>query len=364
MRAAFAAARPQADCSPVDDGASVGIDVESSPVTGNRVFITQPVAQGAIERMRRAGKVEFNPDPLHIMTKDELVAAVRRSDILVCLLHDRVDHDVIAANPQLKAVVSMTVTPADIDVAAASARGIPVTVVPARLLDNATADLHWALLLAVARRVAEGDRLMRGGTFPGSQSSLLVGGSVTGKTMGILGMGGVGRAVARRAVGFAMTILYHDPQRLAGDEDERMGIHWVSFDELLARSDFVSINARLTQETRHLIGEREFGMMKRTAYLVNAARGPIVDEQALVRALKDGRIAGAGLDVYEHEPRPDPELLGLPNVVLTPHVGSADRETRDAMADVLADNVLAVIEGRRPPNCWNPEIYASSQRPN
>jgi glyoxylate reductase len=331
-------------------------------VTGNRVFITQPVAARAVERMRRAAVVEWNPDPLHIMTKDELLAAVRRNDILVCLLHDRVDRDVICANPQLKAVVSMTVTPADIDVAAATARSIPVTTVPARLLDDATADLHWALLLAVARRVAEGDRLMRAGTFPGSQSSILVGGAVSGKIMGIVGMGGVGRGVARRACGFAMKILYHDPQRLGTDEERTLGVHWLEFDELLAQSDFVSVNARLTPRTRHLFGDREFGLMKPTAYLVNAARGPIVDERALVRALATGRIAGAGLDVYEHEPRPDPELLTLSNVVFTPHVGSADRETRDAMANVLADNVLAVLEGRQSPNCWNPEIYASGQQ--
>ena len=331
-------------------------------MTENRIFITQPIACGALERMRRAAQVEWNPNPLHIMTKAELLAAVRRSDILVCLLHDCIDRDVICSNPQLKAVVSMTVTPADIDVAAASTRGIPVTVVPARLLDDATADLHWALLLATARRVAESDRLMRAGTFPGSQSCYLVGGGVSGKVMGILGMGGVGRAVARRARGFGMKILYHDPRRLASDLEQELGTTWVQFDDLLGRSDFVSVNARLTPKTRHLISDREFGLMKPTAYLVNAARGPIVDERALVRALAANRIAGAGLDVYEHEPRPDPELLTLPNVVMTPHIGSADHETRDAMANVLADNALAVLEGRQPPNCWNPEIYVSRQR--
>jgi glyoxylate reductase len=234
---------------------------------------------------------------------------------------------------------------------------VPVTVVPAPLLDDATADLAWGLLLATARRVAEGDRLMRGGTFPGSQSSHLVGGSVSGKVLGILGMGGVGRAVARRAGGFAMKVLYHDPKRLVTEEEKRLGLTWVEFDALLMQSDFVSVNARLTPHTRHLLSDREFALMKPTAYLVNTARGPIVDERALVRALAGGRIAGAGLDVYEHEPQPDPELMRLPNVVFTPHAGSADVETRDAMANIVADNVLAVIAGRRPPNCWTPEIY-------
>ena len=323
----------------------------------SRVFITQPIAANAIERMRGAAAVDLNPDALHVMTKDELLRAVCDCDILVCLLHDHVDGDVIRANPALRAVASMTVTPADIDVAAATTRRIPVTVVPARLLDDATSDLHWGLLLAVARRVAEGDRLMRGGTFPGSQSCYLVGGAVAGKVMGILGMGGVGRGVARRARGFGMKILYHDPVRLSPVDEQELGVAEVPFDTLLAQSDFVSINARLTTETHHLLSDREFGLMKQTAYLINAARGPIVDEPALVRALEEGRIAGAGLDVYEHEPRPHPRLLTLPNVVLTPHIGSADAATREAMANVVADNVLAVLAGRRPPNCWNPEIY-------
>jgi glyoxylate reductase len=325
-----------------------------------RIFITQPIAERALERLRRAGEVELNPDPLHIVTSDELLAAVGQCDVLVCLLHDRVDRAVIHANPRLRAIASMTVTPADIDVAAATERRLPVTVVPGRLLDEATADLTWALLLATARRVAEGDRLMRAGTFPGSQSCYLVGGGVFGKTIGILGMGGVGRAVARRASGFAMRILYHDPVRLSADAEKGLAATWVEFEALLAQSDFVSVNARLTPQTRHLLSDREFSLMKTTAYLVNTARGPIVDEQALVRALTGACIAGAGLDVYEHEPQPDPALLRLPNVVFTPHVGSGDVETREAMAHVVADNVIAVLEGRRPPNCWNPEIYGGT----
>ncbi|MFN7086871.1 MAG: NAD(P)-dependent oxidoreductase [Burkholderiales bacterium] len=324
-----------------------------------RVYITQPIAPSAIGRLQQVAEVAYNPDPLHIMTKDELVAAVRNNDILFCLLHDHVDRDVIAANPRLLAVASMTITPADIDIAAATARRIPVTVIPALLLDDATADLAWALLLAVVRRVAEGDRLMRAGVFPGSQSCYLEGGGLTGKTLGIIGMGGVGRAAAARARGFKLEVLYYDPQRLPPDEEQKLGVAWRPFDEVLAASDFVSIHARLTPATRHLFGDREFGLMKPTAYLVNTARGPIVDEQALVRALQAGRLAGAGLDVYENEPRPDPALLALPNVVFTPHTGSAIRELRAAMANVVVDNIVAIIEGRRPPHCWNAEIYDS-----
>lgn len=325
-----------------------------------RVYITQPVAQSAIARLQAVSEVKLNPDPLHIATREELVAALQECNVLYCMLHDRVDRDVIESSPRLLAIVSTTVTPADIDIAAATARRIPVTVVPAALLDDATADLAWALLLAAARRVVECDRLMRSGVFPGSQSSYMEGSTVSGKTIGLVGMGGVGRAAARRARGFAMRILYHDPVRLPAGAERELELTWMPFDELLARSDFVSIHARLTPQTRHLFSDREFALMKPAACLVNTARGPIVDEQALVRALAEGRIAGAGLDVYEHEPQPSSALLARPNVVLTPHVGSAERELRETMANVAVDNILAVLEGRRPPNCWNPEIYATA----
>jgi glyoxylate reductase len=328
-----------------------------------RVFITQPVHSSAIERLRGVAEVALNRDPLHILTKDELTAAVGECDVLFCLLHDRVDADVIAANPKLRAIASTTVTPADIDIAAASARRIPVTVIPGALLDDATADLAWALLFSVARRVAESDRLMRSGTFPGSQSAYMEGAGVSRKTLGLVGMGGVGRAAAERARGFSMRVLYFDPRRLAPEEESTLGITWAPLDALLAESDFVSLHARLTPGTRHLIGERELGLMKRSAYLINSARGALVDEEALVRTLSEGRIAGAGLDVFEHEPRPHPTLLTLPNVVVTPHVGSAVTELRATMANVAVDNIMAVLEGRQPPNCWNPEIYSVAQAP-
>jgi glyoxylate reductase len=323
-----------------------------------RVFITQPVHAAAIERLREVAQVDWNRDPLHIMTKDELVAAARESDVLYCLLHDKVDADVIAANPGLLGIASTTVTPADIDVAAATARGIPVTVVPASVMDDATADLAWALLFAVARRVVESDRLMRSGVFPGSQSCYMEGAAITGATLGLVGMGGVGRAAARRAAGFSMRVLYYDPRRLDAQEERALGLTWTPFEALLAEADFVSLHARLTPETRHLMGAREFAGMKSSAFLVNTARGPLVDEEALVRALERRQIAGAGLDVFEHEPRPHPALLEMPNVVVTPHVGSGVTPVRARMAEIAASNIIAILEGAVPPNCWNPEIYA------
>ncbi len=325
-----------------------------------RVYITQPVAQSAIERLKEAAEVEFNPDSAHIPSKQELIDAVRRSDILFCLLQDRVDAEVIAANPKLRMLASMKITPSDIDVAAATARRIPVTVIPA-VVTEATADIHFALLLAVARRLVEGDRLVRAGVFPGAQSSHLVGAGVSGKVIGLIGGGGrIGRAVARRAQGFSMRCLYWTPRRKPEAEEREAGIVYVPYDQLLAESDFVSVHAPLTPETRHLVGERELALMKPTAFLVNTARGPVVDEAALVRALAARRIAGAGLDVFEHEPEVDAALLAMANVVLTPHLGSAVRELRESMANIVVDNIVAVLEGRQPPNCWNAEIYTAA----
>jgi glyoxylate reductase len=322
-----------------------------------RVYVTQPIAESALERVRAVADVKINDDPLHIPAKDELRAAVREADILLCLLHDTVDRDVIAANPRLRAIASMTITPANIDVAEATRRTLPVTVIPAPLLDDATADLAFGLLLSVGRRIAEADRAVRAGAVVGCQSRHFESLGVSGRTLGILGLGGVGRAMAKRAAAFGMDLLYHDPRRLVPADEAALGLAWVPFEEVFSRSDYVSVHVNLTAQTRHLIGARELGLMKPTAYFVNSARGALVDPPALVRALAEGRIAGAGLDVLEGEPEIDPALRAMPNVALTPHMGSAVASLRGAMANVVADNVIAVAAGRRPPNCWNPEIY-------
>ncbi len=256
----------------------------------------------------------------------------------------------------------MKITPSDVDVAAATARRIPVTVVPP-IVTEATADMHFALLLAVARRVVEGDRLVRDGVFPGAQSMHLMGAGVWGKTIGLIGGGGrIGRAVARRARGFSMRTLYWGPRRIPEVDERELDLVYVSLDRLLAESDFVSVHAPLKAETVHLIGARELALMKPGAFLVNTARGPVVDERALVEALAKARIAGAALDVFEREPQVEARLLAMSNVVLTPHLGSAVVEVREALANVVVDNIAAVLEGRQPPNCWNPEIYAAAQQ--
>ncbi|HET8999445.1 MAG TPA: NAD(P)-dependent oxidoreductase [bacterium] len=322
-----------------------------------RVYLTQPIAEGALARLREAAEVTMNDDPLHMVTREELVAGLRRSDVLFCLLHDRVDGSVLEAVPELRLIASMAIHPANVDVPAATARGIPVTVIPP-LVTEATADVAFALLLAVVRRVVEADGLLRSGVFPGSQSSYLVGGTVHGKVLGIVGLGGIGAAMARRARGFGMPVLYTKRHRLSAAVERDLGVTFVPLDRLLEDADVVSIHAPQTPETHHLIGERELRRMKPTAYLINTSRGPLVDEAALLRALAEGWIAGAGLDVYEHEPRVSAGLVGLKNVVLTPHIGSAERETRETIAGVVVDNILAFARGDRPPNVCNPEVYA------
>lgn len=323
-----------------------------------KIFITQPIPEKALARLRETAEVELNPDPLHIITKPELMAALKRNEYLFCLLHDTVDAEMINASPNLKLIAAMAIIPAGIDVKAATARRIPVTTIPSAVTE-ATADLHWALLLAVARRVVEADRALRSGIFPGGQSMRFVGAEVHGKTLGIIGLGSIGQAVARRARGFGIRILYTKRHRLEEAREAALGVEYRGLDDLLRESDFVSINAALTRETVHLIGYRELGLMRPCAYLVNTSRGPIVDEKALVRALVEKRIAGAALDVYEHEPMVEPELINLPNVVLTPHLGSAALDTRERIAAIVVENIVAVIEGRRPPNLYNPEIYSS-----
>jgi glyoxylate reductase len=321
-----------------------------------RIFVTQPIAASAAKRLRAAARVTMNPDSSRPLAKKNLIAAVKKADILLPLLHDRVDRDVLAANPKLRAVCSMAITPDGIDVAEATARGIPVTVVPP-IVGEATADLNFGLMLAVARRMREGDRLLRKGGFPGGQSNHLAGSAVSGKVLGLVGGGGrIGRAVAKRAHGFSMEVLYWGPRRKPERDEKDFGITYVPFDELLKRSDFVSLHPPLNGETRHMISDREFALMKPTAFLINTARGPIVDEAALIRALTKKRIAGAGLDVYEHEPKVAMALRKMDNVVLTPHMGSAVASLREVMANIVVDNVVALIDGKPPPNCVNPQV--------
>jgi glyoxylate reductase len=324
-----------------------------------RIFVTQPVSENALKRLRAVARVAIFADSSRIIPKRTLIANARKADILFCLLHDKIDRAVIEANPELRLIAAQSITPSNIDVEAATARRIPVTVT-APITTEATADLTFGLMLAVARRMFEGDRLARAGKFPGSQSGYLMGSYVWGKTLGLIGGGGlIGKAVARRAnYGFGMRVLYWTPRRKPEPEERETGLTYAPFEQLLRESDFVSIHSPLNKDTRHQIGARELRLMKKTAFLINTARGPIVDEAALVRALTAKRIAGAGLDVFEHEPKVDPALRKMANVVLTPHLGSATPEVREEMAGIVVNNILAFLGGHKLPNCVNPQVFA------
>jgi glyoxylate reductase len=324
-----------------------------------RVFVSQPITPSALARLRAIATVTINTDSSKIIAKPKLIAAVKKCDILFAFLHDKIDRSVLTANPKLRALTSMSITPDNIDVAEATKRGIVVTVVPP-IATEATADIHFGLIIAVARRMIEGDRMVRAGKFPGSQSNHLVGSFVHGKTIGLIGGGGrIGMATARRALGFGMRLVYWSP-RQKPDAERELGMQRVTLDQLLRESDFVSLHPPLNAETRHMIGNKQFAMMKPSAFIINTARGAIIDEKALVRALKKKMIAGAGLDVFEHEPKLPPALRTMKNVVVTPHQGSAVMEIRDKMANIVVDNIHALIDGRTPPNCVNPQVLTKS----
>lgn len=320
------------------------------------VVISQPIPASAVERLRALAEVDMGEDSSRIMARADLLERVRRADILLHLMHDRVDAEMIAAATKLRMIASMAIIPASVDIAAATARRIPVTTIPPVVTED-TADINWVLLMAAARRVVEAENALRRGIFPGSQSNHFNGAAVHGKTLGIVGLGRIGRAVARRARGFGMTILYTKRSPLSEAEERELGVTYVSLEDLLRQADFVSVNAAFTPETHHLIGARQLALMKPTAILINTSRGPLIDEAALVDALQSRRIAGAGLDVYEEEPRVHPGLLPLTQAVLTPHLGSAVSELREQMAHVVVDNIQAVMRGERPPNLYNAEVW-------
>ncbi|MBX5465165.1 MAG: D-glycerate dehydrogenase [Clostridia bacterium] len=311
-----------------------------------RVVVTGFLPGGALDRLAEAVEV-VGPPGEEVERRGWLLEAVGEADGLLCLLVDRVDRELLEAAPRLRVVSTLSTGVDHIDLEACRERGIVVAHSP-DVLTEATADLAWALMLAAARRVAEGDRLVRAGGFRGWRPDLLLGTEVYGRTLGIVGLGRIGRAVAKRASGFDMNVVYWNRTEIHPMEDEWLGISRVELDELLAKADFVSVHLAYTPQTHHFIGRRELALMAPHAVLVNTSRGAVIDEAALAEALEAGRPAAAGLDVFEREPEVEPRLLRLPQVVLTPHIGSATRQTREAMARLAVDNLLAALEGRRP----------------
>ena len=320
-----------------------------------KIVVTRRIPEPAVEILREAGDVWVSPDdrPLEV---SELHDAISGADVVVTLLHDKVDDAFLdAAGDQLRAVCNVAVGFDNIDVPAATKRGVLVTNTPA-VLTEATADLAMTLILAVTRRIGEGERLIRAREPWSWHMFMLLGTGLQGKTLGVVGMGAIGQSLARRAKAFGMEIVYSDARQAPAEVEQELGARRVELDELLRTADVVSIHAPLMDETRHLINADTLALMKESAYLVNSARGPIVDEAALVDALASGKIAGAGLDVYENEPETHPGLVELDNVVLLPHLGSATIETRTAMGVLAAENAVLALRGERPKTPVNPEV--------
>jgi len=316
------------------------------------VYVTRRIPDESISMLEEAcDVVDVNPHD-RALTRTEFLEAVQGRDGLLCLLTETVDDEVLDAAAGVKGVANYAVGFNNIDVDACTRRGIPVSNTPDVLTDT-TADLAWALMFSVARRIVEGDRYVRDGKFKGWGPLMLLGDDLTGKTLGIVGGGRIGMATAARAVGFSMPVLYTSRNR--HEDIEAIGAQYRSLDDLLQASDFVSIHVPLMSETTHLIGPREMNLMKSTAYLINTARGPIVDEKALVSALRNGIIAGAGLDVFEREPELEPGLADLDNAVIVPHVGSGTVATRIKMGNKAATNLIAMVNGEEPPDCVNPD---------
>src|SRR5499426_4672997 len=310
------------------------------------ILITRALPPVAVARARDRADVVFH-DVDAPLPRAELLRRLQGRQGLVCVITDTVDEDLLAACPDLKVAANVAVGFNNIDVAAATRRGVVVTNTP-DVLTETTADFAWTLLMAAARRVVEADHFARSGQWQKWEWDLLWGADIHGKTLGVVGFGRIGRAVARRALGFNMRVLYQDAVRADAAVERELRATRMELEPLLAESDFVSLHTPLLPETRHLMGERTFKLMKKSAILVNAARGPVVDEAALVRALKEGWIAGAGLDVFEEEPKIHPGLPPLKNVVLAPHIASASFDTRVAMATLAVRNCLAVLDGKPP----------------
>ncbi len=318
------------------------------------IYVTRMIPQEGIDLLKESARVDVNPHD-RPLTREELLEAVRGRDGVLCLLTDKIDAQVMDAASGIKGIANYAVGFDNVDLGEATRRGIPVSNTP-DVLTDATAEMAWALLFSVARRVVESDRVMRSGTWKGWGPLQFIGGDVTGRTLGIVGAGRIGMAMAFKSRGFNMQVLYTDTVSNPVLEHE-LGAHRVSFEELLDESDYISVHVPLLPATRHLFGREALRRMKPTAYLINTSRGPIIDEAELVTALRDGIIAGAGLDVYESEPEMARGLAGLDNVVCTAHTASATRSSRTGMALKAARNLLAMIKGEPAPDCINKEVY-------
>ena len=313
-----------------------------------KVFLSRELPAAVMERLQEEVELTVNPDD-RVLSKQEIMEGIRGKDALLCLLTDQIDREVLSVNPDLKIVANYAVGYNNIDVQAATDMGISVSNTPG-VLTETSADLAFSLMMAVSRRLVEADAYLRTGQWTGWGPLQFLGPDIYGATLGIVGLGRIGKAVAKRAKGFDMKIKYWNRTRLTAEEEQRKNWEYMPLDELLQKADFVSLHVAYTPETHHMISQRELGLMKKGAVLINTSRGAVVDEKALVRALEEGEIWGAGLDVFEHEPEVEKELLTMKNVVLLPHLGSASFATRTKMGMMALENILAACKGDPIPN--------------
>lgn len=325
-----------------------------------KIFVTRPIFEETLDLLRKQVQVEINAEDC-VLGKPELLSRIKDVDAILPLLTDTIDREVLQTPPRLKVVANFAVGFNNIDLDAATELGIPVTNTPG-VLTETTADFAWTLLMAAARRVVEGDAFTRAGKFKAWGPQMLLGYDVFGKVLGVIGLGRIGQSVARRASGFDMEVLYYDTVEIPQKVVEELRVRNASLEEIFKTSDFISLHVPLLPETHHLLNDRAFSMMKASCIVVNTSRGPVIDEKALVRALRDRRIAAAGLDVYEREPHIEPELLEMQNVVLAPHIASASKETRLKMCTMAAENLLSALQGQRPKNLVNTEVWDKRRR--
>ncbi|CAN5327601.1 glyoxylate reductase [soil metagenome] len=327
-----------------------------------KILLTRKIPGNHVQQLIDKGHEVSVSEFDRALTGEELVNKIKGVDAVISLLNDRMDGDLMdASGPQLKIISNYAVGFDNVDIKAATDRGIVVTNTPCEEVNEAVADHAWALILNLARRVTEADKAVRLGSYKGWEPDIFLGSNLTGKTLGIIGLGRIGTMVASKAKAFNMNVLYN--KREPDPEIEKtLGAKFASLDELLANSDFISLHVPLTEETRHMINDKSLAKIKKGAYLINTARGPIVDEHALVAALRSGQLSGAGLDVFDNEPNLDPELVGLNNVVLTPHIASATVEARNKMGELAVNAILDLVLDKKPVNLTNPDVWEKRRK--
>lgn len=322
-----------------------------------KILVTRKIPGDHVDKLKAAGHEVIMSEYNRALTGEELVEKVKGVDAILSLLNDRIDGDLVdAAGPQLKIVSNYAVGFDNIDVKSLTERGVVVTNTPCDEVNESVAEHSWALMLALARRIIEADEATRKGGYKGWEPDIFLGTNVIGKTLGIVGLGRIGSMVARRAKGYNMTILYNkrEPDKQA---EEELGVKFVTLDELYKQSDFISLHVPLTDETRHMINKDSFSKMKRGVFLVNTARGPVIDERDLVEAVRSGILGGAALDVFDNEPNISPELLNEPNVITTPHIASATWEARNKMGEMAVASILSVLGGAKPQSLVNEDVW-------